>query len=142
MIRISTKISRENAVKELERIMEIAEMAEFQEEFARPYINKIMFGKLFAKDGSIHYELSRPLDIGQGPKKAFALLAPDSKSFKDNDIKLSDFSENGTGEASEETMLKCVSVFLGIPSEIAEKEISLKDKVAIFQIGTMFFLSV
>jgi len=143
VLRISkTKLSRENAVKEFERIMELAEIAEFSEDAARPFINKIMFGKLFVEKNSICYELSKPIEMGSGMTRKVGLLAPDSRAFKDNGVSLSDFNEDGEGRASEETMVKCVGIFLGIPQEMVESGISIKDQIAIFQIGTVFFLTV
>jgi hypothetical protein len=137
---LEPKISQDNAIKVLKKMMERYQVARLQEEHVNLFIDKIMMGGMSLEKDGIAYELFHSVKIGGDPRKTFTLQFPDSKSLKDNEIKIEDFQSVETGQPLPGVIEKLACILLGIPSEHSEV-IPIKDKTLLFHIGCRFFLA-
>ena len=139
-ITIAPKISEDNAVKVLEKIMERYQITNLIKERANLFATKIMNGTMSLEKEGIRYELFHSIKVGGEPRKTFTLQFPDAKLFKDNGINLDDFRKIELGEPVPGLLEKLSCIMLGIPSEYGDS-IPLKDNGMLFQIGCTFFLA-
>ena len=137
---LEPKISQDNAIKVLKKMMERYQVAKLREEHVNLFIGKVMMGGMSLERDGIKYDLFHKIKVGGDPRKTFTLQFPDSKSLKDNDVNLEDFQSIETGQPLPGVMEKVSCIMLGIASEFGDS-IPIKDRTLLFQIGCTFFLA-
>ena len=138
----ATKISKENAEKELEKILLKHEIAELDSMSATLILSKIMFGKLYIDEskGELIFELTNPINDGSDSlKKKFTIQSPSQAALTENDIDIMKMGDaKGNIHIDSEMMSRAACLFLGIPVAFS-KQIFPKDVNSVFSLGMLLF---
>lgn len=139
-----TKISKENAEKEFEKILTKFEIAEIEKKDSEIFLNKIQFEKLFIdQNDNLIYVLQNGIERNKGKfEKNFIFSNPEQNAFTDNDIDLMSvivaYEQRDLSSIKQGSMAKIGCVFIGLSTDFAGK-ITLKDAIALFTIGLNLF---
>ena len=142
--RAKTKISKENAEKEFEKILTKFEIAEIEKEDSDIFLNKIQFGKLFIdQNDNLIYILQKAIERDKGKfEKNFIFENPEQAAFSGNDIDLMSiilaYEKRDLNAIGKNSMAKIGCIFIGLSVDFAEK-LTIKDATSLFMLGLNLF---
>jgi hypothetical protein len=141
-IKKKKKISPENAVVIVEKMLDVLGIDEFEEDRVETVAGLVESGRLSLKDGVIQYTLARAIKVHDGKgQRTFPLSEPDDQKLDSAGVDIFKFGQElASGKELAGKDVKGIArLTLGIEEDFAHK-IPTKDIMVVFSLYNLFFL--
>lgn len=137
------KISTENAIKTLEKIMDVFGISQMGNHHVELACKQIEAGNLTLKNQEVFYKLSRAIEVhGEKKQQVFKLTEPNAAQMEDNGITLDSIVKSSLGISEEDDSDKMKTIarlVIGLPEEFT-KTMTYSDIMILYGLHAVFFL--